>query len=85
MSQLYFIRNLEREGGSNVVVWWKPNERGYTSDLSEAGFYTKEQATRITKAANLMKVEDIMVPVEEAQALSSNVVQKANLAHGFKP
>ena len=85
MSQLYYIRNLERERSNPLVVWWKPNRMGYTTDLGEAGFYTKEQAEEICKAANLMQVEDIMVPTEEAQALASMSVPKDNLQYGFKP
>lgn len=83
--QLYYIRNLEREGSSNLAVWWKPNRHGYTTDLSEAGYYSKEQAEEITKAANIVKVEDIMVPVEEARALASLSVPKDNLQFGYKP
>jgi hypothetical protein len=83
--QLYYIRNLERESRGNLVVWWKPNHQGYTTDLEQAGFYTQQQAEEITKAANIIKTEDVMVPVEEARAVASMSVDKDSLQFGYKP
>lgn len=85
VSQLFYIRNLEREGRGNLVWWWKANSQGYTTDLEQAGYYTKEQAEAITKAANIVKTEDVMVPVEEARAVASMSVDKDSLQYGFKP
>lgn len=40
------IWNHERE------QWWRPNEFGYTSELSEAGLYSYDKALRLTLKAN---------------------------------
>jgi hypothetical protein len=31
--------------------WWAPDERGYTTELSKAGWYTKPEAMRIQEAS----------------------------------
>lgn len=39
---LYYIWSLEHE------AWWRPERNGYTTDVNEAGLYTREQAADIT-------------------------------------
>lgn len=33
-------------------AWWKPDERGYTEDLIDAGLYSFQDAKRIVVGAN---------------------------------
>ncbi len=42
----YYIRDMRQIIG-NACLWWRPNLRGYTTDLKEAGLYTKEEAEEI--------------------------------------
>ena len=35
------------KGGSEDLVWYRPNSKGYTTDLNQAGRYTREEARRI--------------------------------------
>lgn len=52
----------------DTITWWKPNSRGYTVDLEQAGEYSKEQAEAIVSGANfggklnekMWKVEDVL-------------------------
>jgi hypothetical protein len=41
----YLIQDTRTYVG-NCVLWWGPNWRGYTSNVNEAGRYTREQAMR---------------------------------------
>lgn len=43
--------------------WWRPGERGYTSQMREAGRYSKERADVIVKGANLIGFNEIAIPV----------------------
>ena len=54
--------------------WWKPNHRGYTLFIEEAGRYSQDAATRICEDANLVANEhvpdgycaEMMIPVPAA-------------------
>lgn len=39
--EMYYIQN---GFSGNAIVWWRKDSKGYTSDLNEAGKYTKEFA-----------------------------------------
>lgn len=43
-------------------AWWRPAERGYTSQMREAGRYSKERAYSIVTAANLIGFNEIAIP-----------------------
>lgn len=52
------------ESGSvvgNCAMWWRPEGRGYTCDLSDAGKYTADQAKRL-------RPSDVPVPCAVADA-----------------
>lgn len=42
-SNLYLIQDSRSYVG-NCVLWWGPNRCGYTTDITEAGLYSKEEA-----------------------------------------
>lgn len=41
MEELYYIQDKSTYHG-NAIVWWGIDNKGYTSDLTKAGKYTKE-------------------------------------------
>lgn len=44
--KLYKIWSIEHG------AWWKPNSKGYTPNLDEAGFYSYKEAKSIVDGAN---------------------------------
>lgn len=74
MSTTFFILSLKYSPNpSGHSVFWKPDDRGYTSDISKAGYYSHAQVManplyysngETTKA----------VPVDEVLAASKQVV-----------
>lgn len=53
---MYLILCKERTHG--VAMWWRPNRRGYTTDTTIAGRYSKEDALDIAG----IRGEDFPVP-----------------------
>lgn len=47
---MYYLLDLERSITSGIVTYWNPAKRGYTTDIKEAGRYTKEQAEEIVES-----------------------------------
>ena len=64
----YYILAFDRTIGRQHLVWWKPNEWGYTTDLLDAGVYTEEQVKQIPWRFD--NEETKPVPVEEARRLA---------------
>lgn len=68
--QMYVIYAGDRSRCSDEIVWWGPDQRGYTTVLDRAGRYTREEAERLQCG------ETIPVPVEMAEAAAVSVVPK---------
>lgn len=47
MQKLYYIQN--RGACGNSILWWRKEDRGYTTNLGEAETYTLEEAKKRTK------------------------------------
>lgn len=57
------------------ALWWKPDERGYTTDLQQAGKYTEERAKFLESRSDSVRAISpetlsrlqcrLVVPVEE--------------------
>lgn len=43
-------------------MWWRPDSRGYTAVLKEAGIYTHMQAKEILSRANFIQVNEHAIP-----------------------
>ena len=43
--------------------YWKQDSYGYTFKLNEAGQFTAEEASKICHTANVVRVNELMVPV----------------------
>lgn len=52
----FLIWSFEHRG------WWKPNGNGYTEDIKEAGVYSYADAFEICTDANIVSVNEAMVP-----------------------
>jgi hypothetical protein len=65
---LYYIRSIEHEYPKGIACWWRPNSRGYTNDLHQAGLYTETEAKEICYGANLMEKNEEMIPRNMAEA-----------------
>jgi ABC-type transport system substrate-binding protein len=52
----YLIESMEHTP-DDTKVWWKPNHRGYTDDIREAGRYSYEEAKKIVDGANWGKTD----------------------------
>ena len=46
MEEMYYIQNGYV---GNAILWWGIDSKGYTTDFTKAGKYTKEQAEGIIK------------------------------------
>jgi hypothetical protein len=49
---------LQRERVGDLALWWRPDRRGYTTNVDEAGRYTEEEALSI----QAIRGGDIPVP-----------------------
>ena len=74
---LYYLLDTRQVVG-NCALWWRPNGKGYTCQLTEAGLYTEEQA---------FSHRDTDVPVEReiAERLAISHVRTEALAEAGVP
>lgn len=42
MAEQYYLMSIKWTNGDNIV-WWGPNDSGYTEDIENAGIYSAEQ------------------------------------------
>jgi hypothetical protein len=51
-NEKYLIESMEHTPpGATDKVWWRPDRRGYTNKVAEAGRYSKAEAEEIVKDA----------------------------------
>lgn len=67
----YLIRCIDQAGQQEMALWWRPERRGYTTSIDEAGRYTREEAEAQARARDI----DFAVPLSMARALASAVVR----------
>jgi hypothetical protein len=56
VTEYFVIWSLEHN------AWWRPGEMGYCYELREAGRYPRDIAERIVRRANIVKVNECMIP-----------------------
>jgi hypothetical protein len=56
---LGYIRCMVEDDG-NYALWWRPQRRGYTSDLTKAGLYTREEAEQYTSRDAFVRQLDVI-------------------------
>ena len=69
----FFIQ--DSRSSNDIVLWWKGDGHGYTTNLSEAGKFSEEEARRIERNRSTDKA----VPCEVALDCSFIVVSKDRL------
>ena len=69
----YYLQDARQYVG-NDILWWGQKGEGYTTDLSRAQVYSKEQAV----AQNQSRLTDIPWPKAYVQSKSSTVVDMQN-------
>lgn len=72
MSDKYVIYSLKWTRGDNII-WWGPDNCGYTVRLEDAGKYTLEQIQQKPDYYN-DGVNTLAIPLEVAQELTVQVV-----------
>ena len=91
--QMFYIRSLKHERGygsrETTVIWWNPEQRGYTNDINRAGKYTLAEAESICGSRNAewlgegtakrLEPNNVMVPVNDAHSLAQLVVDRSTL------
>jgi len=64
----YYIMETTVRG--ELVLWWRPDRKGYTTALDKAGIYSRAEAQAIAR----IRGTDIPYPVAEVEAVVHRVV-----------
>jgi hypothetical protein len=69
---LYFILSMERTADSGACVWWRPQAKGYTTSIGEAGRYTEEEIRSHADPPHHLAIpcNAVTVPAARAKALA---------------
>lgn len=43
----YLIESVKWSKHNGYITWWRPNEKGYTKYIAEAGIYTEQEAIKV--------------------------------------
>jgi hypothetical protein len=78
VSDQFFLWS-RKHSKDDVCLWWRPESRGYTTDLAQAGLYSAEEAGVIERGSggNVLAVDEAT-----ARSLAYQVVSCDALAHG---
>jgi hypothetical protein len=75
-ADFFYILSLRHTSG-NVVTWWRPENRGYTTDLNCAGRYTRQQVEDAPGYYDNAD-ETLAVPCEAALAAAQAIMMVDN-------
>lgn len=54
--ELYYIQDTSRGYVGNSLMWWKHNDCGYVCDIKQARVWTKEEAEKMCKEADDLRM-----------------------------
>lgn len=79
MSGFYILCLHNELPRSDLALWWKPDCRGYTTNLNQAGIYSAAEVevlrrTRLRLQKDGVGCSDIPIPVERVAEVSCPVV-----------
>lgn len=66
-------------------AWWAPAECGYVEALDDAGIYTEARARAIEADANIVTINELALPLDEARARVFDAVRRAFKAPAGEP
>jgi hypothetical protein len=81
MSQEYFIITCAHESiwPKNVLLYYAPDEKGYSTTLEGAGRYSEEQARKIAKPRDShLPPMEFMVACAQVEAHSASEIDRDN-------
>lgn len=67
MAEQYYLMSIKWTKGDNIV-WWGPNDSGYTDDIENAGIYSAEQI----KQRSIYYSNQGVMPVAVAKVQQAN-------------
>jgi len=67
MEDEYYIWSIENQ------AWWKAGWAGYATDIRAAGTYDRTQANAVLEDANLVRTEEVKIPVSATGLYSINL------------
>lgn len=84
--RFYILCIHEELPRSDLALWWKPNCRGYTTNLDQAGVYTAEEvdALQRTTLRQGAACADVPIPVERVRAVACPTVLLDSLPTEFR-
>ncbi|RKD20977.1 hypothetical protein BEP19_14940 [Ammoniphilus oxalaticus] len=65
----YFLLAIDKTAYSNFLVWWGPNDSGYTTNIEQAGIYTEERIN--SDRSYYDNDECVPVPLEDIKLLNT--------------
>jgi len=69
----YYILSLKHSKGSDALLWWAPNNCGYTIALDKAGIYSQEMIDKDPSYYNDLR-NTMAVKCEDAEPLAHKVL-----------
>lgn len=76
MAERYYIACKDQWVGNNYL-WWRPDRRGYTDNIAEAGLYDEAEARSIER----LRGQEIAVP---ESVVLKNVVRVVQTLHALE-
>jgi hypothetical protein len=71
--RLFYVFSLKWSNGKDLLVWWRHNSQGYTTQLGEAGRFTEAQIAADPRHYNDGE-RNRVVPVEVAEQFATRMV-----------
>lgn len=74
---MFYIESLEHGPIGQSRVWWRPNSRGYTTDITEAGLYGMTEAAKIVAGAHGNEIawpSDVILPVTSQHVRADQIL-----------